>query len=189
MVLAVLALMTALTLPVFTNLFQLNLKSTASQLASRLRYLYNKAATERRTLRLVYDLEENKYWVEAATGEFLIPSAEEEALQESEAPSENPTEGEEEAPTTAAEGFIAEESFLLEPTTLDDGVFFKNVFVSYREGAISSGKIYTYFFPNGFATQTIINLRDEEDETHYSLKLLPLSGRVKIEGRYVEPEK
>lgn len=173
------------------NVLDTEMKSTASRLGSTIRYLYNKAVTERLYLRVVYDLDEHSYKVEATTEPFVIstegtpgatkqePSPEEPAESES-------AEGEEEGEVTETAVFSEEESYILKAVTLGSGVYFKDVQVSYQEGRAEEGLAYTYFFPNGYATPTVINLRDEEDEDNYSLEVLPLSGRVRIRSEYRE---
>ena len=48
------------------------MKKTSNKLASTIRYLYNKAAMEKLYIRLVLDLEEQSYWVEATSDPFVI---------------------------------------------------------------------------------------------------------------------
>lgn len=146
------------------SVFNVNLKSGAAHLASTLRYLSNKAVTDHLYLRMVYDLEEQSYHVEESADPFVV-SAEEEQKSDS---------------------FTPSESTLLKPTKFPDGVFFKDVSVSYLPQKREHGQAVTYFFPDGFATATLINLKNEEDEDHYSVELLPLSGKVKVEGQYKE---
>jgi len=171
------------------------MKTASSRLASTIRYLYNKSATERLYLRMVYDFEGHSYQVEATTEPFMISSSD--LLEEDKQPAEE-EEGEERDPweereeraekakSGEQEAFSEVESYLLKKVSLGDNIFFKDVHVSYAKEKIEEGKAYTYFLPNGFATPTVINLRDADDESHFSLRIMPLSGRVAIENRYRE---
>jgi prepilin-type N-terminal cleavage/methylation domain-containing protein len=164
-----------------------NLKSSASRLASTLRYLSNKAVTDHMYLRVVFDLEGQSYHVEESQDPFVISPEEELAEEKEEKKEEEAPEGEEgeEAPKEAA-GFAPSESRLLKPSKLPSDVFFKDVYISYLNQKKENGKAYTYFFPDGFATATLINLRDDDDEEHFAVEVLPLSGQVKVFGEYRE---
>jgi prepilin-type N-terminal cleavage/methylation domain-containing protein len=52
---------------------------------------------------------------------------------------------------------------------------------------MQAGQGYVYFFPLGFAEAAILHVSDETEETTYSLVVHPLTGRVKIHDRYVDP--
>lgn len=169
------------------SVFDVNLKSAASRLASTLRYLSNKAVTDHLYLRMVYNLEDETYQVEESSDPFVISPAEE----EEEARKEEKKEGEEEETEAEAEegektAFTQSEAKFIQPTKLPSDVFFKDVSVSYLPQKREGGLVRTYFFPDGFATATVINLRDEDDEDHYSVELFPLSGRVRVAGEYRE---
>ncbi len=167
-----------------------DLKKATNKMASTIRYLYNKAATEGLYLRLVLDLEEQTYWVEATSDPLTVrrgaegaslarggegeEAAEEEELAEGEIPKLKPPK-----PT-----FGQVDSHLLRPTKLPGAVFFKDVQVEHRQGTVGDGKVAIYFFPNGFMEEAIINFRDEGDEVYYSVRTHPLSGRADIEAGY-----
>lgn len=175
----IVGLMFALAASGLKSVFNVNLKSASSKLASTLRYLSNKAVTDHVYLRIVYDLEQQSYSVEESSEPFVIDPDESDK-------GEKDSDGEE---TRETEAFSQAESRLLQPTKLSSGVFFKDVSVSFLNGKTEHGKAYTYFFPDGYATATVINLRDEDDEEHYAVELSPLSGRVKVEAEYRELEK
>jgi hypothetical protein len=52
---------------------------------------------------------------------------------------------------------------------------------------LNTGKGYIYFFPLGMTEAAQVYLSDEEEKTFYSLVVHPLTGRVQIYNRYVEP--
>jgi prepilin-type N-terminal cleavage/methylation domain-containing protein len=165
------------------NFTDTEMKEASNHLASTIRYLYNKSVTERLYLRIVYDFDEHSYHVEERSDPFVIspPDPEEEEKEDTEEDTDD-----EEAEEEQNDGFSEAESYLLESVKLGGDIYFKDVQVSYSKDKIEDEQAYTYFFPNGFATPTIINLRDEDDETNYSLEVMPLSGRVRIESRYRE---
>lgn len=177
------------------TMLEWDMKAASNKMGSTIRYLYNKAATESLYIRLVLDLEEQAYWVEATTDPFVISSGEEgkakkeqqEAAAEEEAPAEEgeeavPGEPEQLKPKEAV--FSQVDSYLLRPVKLPDSVFFKDVYVEHRPDAVEGGQESIYFFPNGFVEHAVINLRNEDDDVNYSLETNPVSGKVSIEARY-----
>ncbi len=195
---AVLSLILGVVISRMDTMLEWDMKKASNKLASTMRYLYNKAASEGLYIRLVLDIDENVYWVEATTDPFVITTGEEEEAktpaQESEATEEGAIEG---AETEALEGgeesyaikprvpvFTPVESYLLKPTKLPDSVFFKDVYVEHRRMGVDSGKESIYFFPNGYVEHAVINLRNDDDDVNYSLETNPISGRVDIEDRY-----
>ncbi len=176
----IIGLMFALAATGLRSVFNVNLKNTSAHLASTLRYLSNKAVTDHLYLRMVFDLDEQTYSVEESAEPFVI-STEDMGDENSNSPEKK--EGEDK------KAFAPTEERMLQPAKLPSGVFFKDVSVSFLRDKKEKGLIYTYFFPDGYAIPTIINLRDEDDENHYSIELLPLSGRVKVESQYREMER
>ncbi len=203
--LAIVALILGVMVSRMDRMLEWDMKKASNKLASTVRYLYNKSATEGLYIRLVLDIDENAYWVEATTDPFTLSSGEgekkksgsdkkaEEKKKEETKPGAEA--GAAEGQKTAAAGSPGEikphepvfnqvDEFLLKPTKLPDTVFFKDVYVEHEPHAVAGGKAVIYFFPNGYVEHAIINLRDETDETQYSLETNPVSGKVSIEDRY-----
>lgn len=190
------------------SMLEWDMKAASNKLASTIRFLYNKAATEGLYIRLVLDMEEQTYWVEATADPFVISAGgegkgkeekEKEKAKEGKE-GEAAAEGETPPPEQAEEGgetpggvqplkppkvvFSQVESFLLKPVKLPESVSFKDLYVDHRQGAVEGGQESIYFFPNGFVEHAVINLRDDKDEVNYSLETNPVSGQVSIENRY-----
>lgn len=196
-VIAIAAIIMGLAASQVNRIFELNMKRASQRLASTIRYLYNKSAMEGAYIRLVLDLDEQSYWVEATADPVVIPRGEggEASDSRSKAKSGKEVDGEAGAHVEGEGGkpgkikppevtFGQVDSHLLHPTKLPDSVFFKDIYVEHRPLPIEGGKEAIFFFPNGYVERAIINLRDEDDETNYSLKTNPVSGRVNIENRY-----
>jgi prepilin-type N-terminal cleavage/methylation domain-containing protein len=207
------------------DLFEARMKEASGKLASTMRYLYNKSATEGLYIRLILDMTDQVYYVEATSDPVVIENeglevgqgkndkkkkeleekrkAEEEKAREEEkekaeakkgaAGNEGKDVANEAAPATAdADGrvkpkepvFGPVDSFLLKPTKLPEGVFFKDVYVEHLENPVDGGKVAIHFFPNGYVEEAIINLKNEDEDVIYSLKTNPISGRVDIENSY-----
>lgn len=163
------------------------MKASARKLASTIRYLYNKAASEGVTLRLVFNIGESNYKVEVTSEQFTLTQEEKEVFSKSK-PQKEGDKKEEEALKPHEAQFSAEESTLLKPIKLPPGVFFKDVHAEHQAAPATDGEAYLYFFPQGYAERAVINLRDNDDELHFSLEVNPLTGSVKIREEYKELE-
>ena len=187
---ALVGLIMGLTIGGMGRLLEWDMKKASNRLVSTMRYLYNKSATEGMFIRLVLDLDEHVYWVEATMDPFVV-SRGEGGLGATEEETETKTlkgaweeEGEVQKLKPPKAKFGQVDSFLLKPTKLPSSVFFKDVYVEHRPNPAEAGKVSIFFFPNGYVEEAVINLRDEDDEVHYSLTTNPISGRVQIESRY-----
>lgn len=187
---AIVGIILAVSIVGLRSAFNVNLKSSAGKLAATLRYMSNKAVTDHMYLRMVYDLDEHSYRAEESLDPFLIAPEEDEKkadkTKEEKTAETEEGDGEESSKKAEEGGFTASESKLLQPYKLPSGVAFKDVAVSYLKGRREKGQAYTYFFPDGFSTPTVINLRNDEDDEHFSVEVMPLSGRVKVDGSYKE---
>ncbi len=190
-----------------------DMKKASNRLASTIRYLYNKAVMEGVYLRIVFDLNEQTYWVEATHDPVLLVAEEkpkdrkreeEEKTEEKEkAEVAEKTEAETETGESEAEKTLGQipkleikkpvfsqvEAYLLKPTKLPDPVFFKDVMTEHHPLPVEGGEATIAFFPNGYVERAVINLRDEDDEVHYSLETNPITGQVKITNEYRSFEK
>ena len=81
-----------------------------------------------------------------------------------------------------AEGeIIKEQEMLTRPLHLPYGVRFKDL--STPRGVQNEGVAYTEFFPTGWVEDTLIHL---EGDSVVTVRLLPLTGEVKVYEGYVE---
>jgi len=67
-VILVLGLFVSFALPKFEDISDVNLKSTARNLSTTARYLYSEAAFKKNIYKLVFDSDNNEYWVEVLEG-------------------------------------------------------------------------------------------------------------------------
>ena len=92
---AVIALMLGVVVSRMDTMMEWDMKNASNKLASTMRYLYNKAATEGLFIKLVLDFDENTYWVEATTDPFVISAGEEKKTKKSSSAEKAEAEGEE----------------------------------------------------------------------------------------------
>lgn len=161
------------------------MRDESGRLAGVIKYVYNESAIRNRYYRLVFDFEGNSYSVESSGDPFRITVETEDSLKTSFASNKSPESNPEASPSGA--NFTPEdEQYLVRPHSLPTGVKFKDVFVMHEKDRQGQGKVYAYFFPNGWAERMVINLTDEEEESFYSLEVNPLTGKSKIRSEYFE---
>ena len=80
--------------------------------------------------------------------------------------------------------FKEDPSVLSSRVRLPGSIHFEDIVTQHR-GKVYGGEAFTQFFPNGWVEETIIHLEDKRGR-HYSLLVMPLTGKVRIYDRYVE---
>jgi prepilin-type N-terminal cleavage/methylation domain-containing protein len=80
--------------------------------------------------------------------------------------------------------FKEDPSILSSRVRLPGSIHFEDI-VTQGRGKVYEGEAFTQFFPIGWVEETIIHLSDERGR-HYSLLVMPLTGKVRIYDRYVE---
>lgn len=159
-------------------------REEAGRMAGTIKYIYNEAAIKNKYYRLALNLDENSYYVESNSEPFYVSMGGEEDKKTSTASGdEGGSEGEE---GTAPPAFAREEGLMVKPVKLKTGVKIKDVTVMHKPERVESGKVYTYFLPNGWAEPFVINLSDEGEESFYSLQINPITGKSVIRGEYLE---
>lgn len=190
--LAILALLGLLVVVGVRALVTIDLGAEARTFAEIARFARNSAVMRNVPCRLVVDMEERAYWVEAfkptkSKPRFLIDREELQArATESGKPQGDVTE--EEKPTSATSfevlkipGRRPDESqkFQLKKT-----LKFKAVMTPHQDTPTEAGRAEIYFFPNGFAEHSyvymIVQDEDAEEEDLRTVEILALQGHMKI---------
>ncbi len=201
-VILVVGILLAVAIPSYNSITHLRLKQNATRLAGVIRYLYSQAALKGLCMRLVFDLRNNIYRVEASTdGHCLIDSEQHSALQakrlekkRKQALKKQQTSS---SSSTTIGGWGGEKPISLE---LKKAVFnrynkgllrryimkdtsFLGIYVIHQKGVYSKkrGPQYAYLhcFPLGRCERAVIYLQDSRKSV-LSLEVSPLTGRVKI---------
>ncbi|MBW2057671.1 MAG: prepilin-type N-terminal cleavage/methylation domain-containing protein [Deltaproteobacteria bacterium] len=81
--------------------------------------------------------------------------------------------------------FVIDKSVLARRVKLPRGVSFEDILIVGR-GTYREGEVRTHFFPKGWVEETLVHLQDSRGHKA-SIRIFPLSARVKIYDRYVEP--
>lgn len=180
------------------------IKKLSTRLVASALFAYNEAASKNHIHRLVFDLEDQAYWLEAGPEVFVLgqkkdnekkaeakdDSAKKNAeavTPEAEAPTEDSIAKKTVPPATApAEEFAPVDSFDFKKVSLNQGIKFRDVYVGHQEAPVESGKAYLYFFPNGQTEVAVIHLGNEDQSLNYSVIINPLTGRGDIRFEYVD---
>ena len=211
------ALLVGLSVNGFRNLRKANLRESSAQLSGAMRYLFDRASVTGKIHRLVVDMESGMYWAEVSDDKFYIPREEtEEQLREREdkeaAEDEEEAQKRERAAKEAERGkgsganssfdlsklevadfrpkrarFASFKDLALKPVKLKK-VKVRSVFTPRVTDPLTSGRAYVYFFPLGQTEPAIITLSDiDSEDTIYSLKVHPITGRVQIFNQEILP--
>ncbi|MBI4412378.1 MAG: prepilin-type N-terminal cleavage/methylation domain-containing protein [Deltaproteobacteria bacterium] len=188
-VIAIAATMMALAVSFVGGSFRVQVKKEASHLIGTIRYLYNQAAVKNMSYRIVFDLENQAYWIESSENPFyLTTGAEDEAAAKKIKKEEKETEtGGEEEPIPAFSTAVEEEEGF-KKVVFDKEVRIRDVYVAHQEGLVTEGQASLYFFPNGMTELAVIHLSDEEQESNMSIIVNPLTGRCKVKTGYIDYE-
>ncbi len=165
LVMLVIGLMMAITLPKFRNIGGGDMKLEARTLIGQIQGLYSEATFTRRQHRLVFDLDANRYW-----GEAEVPTP--------------PQRDESGRPVLAKKVFQPVTRDFLKPVTLPAGVELTDV-IAGAFGKRSGGVVYTNFYPLGRSDFTTIHLEDDASDV-MTLMVNPITGRVTVSDSYLE---
>jgi len=208
-VILLLGAMAAIAIPSLNSLTGVELRRATGMLSGLCRDTYAKAALSGNAHRIVFDLENNSYWVERATGRVVVKrklieangegyvfiNQEDERLEGTEADSKDEEERTkrallknpdwEKVSAPGEDGDEIKPQFLPDACALgeDDGcVRFKSVWVDHLVEPARAGQVALVFFPGGYAQEAQIALTDEDDSGNnvLTVEVLPLTGEVWI---------
>jgi general secretion pathway protein H len=173
------------------------LRESASTLASAIRIAYNHANATSRVTRIVLDLGERTITIEDTDGRLFLEKGsqtggaaaatdiEAEAIAESERVLSGPrSERASFAPVGKLLGFEVDEE--TGPTKkLGDGIYFRSVEVEHEDSAVTSDRVYVYFFPGGQAERAAIQLQKGQDAEPdpgniLTITVAPLTGKIEV---------
>jgi general secretion pathway protein H len=205
--LAIVALITVVTVRGLRSDAKTDLRSTATRMAGSIRYLFDRASTTGRVHRLVLDFDNGKYWAEVSDDQFIMGAGKE--TEESRKKEAEKIAKEEEVKREAAEKeaffgasqipskympkpfvpkrakFDAFRETAVKPISLKSDVVLADIYTPRLVKPLAEGKGYVYFFPMGMTEAAVIHLSDGK-ETFYTLIVHPLTGRVSVKNSFVE---
>jgi general secretion pathway protein H len=203
-VLSIMAIMTGAAISGSMLLPTSKLRRSATMIASAVKVGYTRATATSRALRLVFDMDGQKIWLEESDVPMLVKSSDTSATGGAEAI----TQAEQEA--VAETGRIMKGPPVKKPRfhpieaygfgdvesgkggkPLQHGITFRSVQTTHDDSARTSGRAYLYFWPGGRTELASIQLRigDSEAEAQgLTVQVAPLTGKVAIKPGAVELE-
>lgn len=182
-VLALLGMIAAIGVPQIQRIFRSNLKNSSRKIASAIRYAYDSSVISGNVFRFVVDFEKSSYHLEESDKKnFLI---EEYTEEEEEKIEDSLTE--EEKKERMKTSFLPIRGQLGKPNKLPSAIKFDSIEKVRIKRTFKEGKAFLYFFPQGATEKVIIRLVGRRKKTgFYSLVVNNITGKVKIEGSYVD---
>ncbi|HLK38126.1 MAG TPA: prepilin-type N-terminal cleavage/methylation domain-containing protein [Polyangiaceae bacterium] len=172
------------------------LRRSATMITSAIKVAYTRATATSRPLRLVFDEDRQKIWLEETDVPMLVQvkdlartggadpvtQAERTAVEESEGALKGPKVARPRFHPIEVYGFgDVEEGKGGRP--LQKGIQFRAVQTTHDESPRTSGRAYLYFWPGGRTERASIQVRigdSEEDSRTLTLVVAPLTGKVTV---------
>ena len=207
------AALALVSIPTLNGLFDLKQRAAAKELVQTYTWLLDEAALRNVAFRMVFNLDQRTWKVEAgdpSTMVFSSPEAREKFDEELEDAMSRFTKREIEegaaeevqAKKGRFSGLEGLDVGFTSAKTLPDGTLFEFVYTpQYEEGGKVPSKdgppedpeeesiAYTYVFPDGTAEHTVVRITGEEDpEDGWTIEVMPISGVIKMTQDLIDPE-
>lgn len=157
------------------------MKAAVRRFAAITTQLRNRARLDNKTYRLVFDLPANRkksqsYWVESTDKPALLLNAEQRDQLSDDLEVDKKTKKKPDP-----QGFVPDSKVVKEaPAYLPDGLFFDSIELDGDPiQEISEGRVFIYFFPQGYVQGSAIHLSNRETLT-WTLVVQSLTGRVSV---------
>ncbi len=172
------------------------LKRTATMVTGAVRVAFTRATATSKPQRLVFDMQEQKIWLEEGDAPMLVTDkdktgtggadavtvAEQQAVAEGAGILQGPRPPRPRFHAVESMGF-ASQSGAKGPHPLERGITFREVQSMHDDKPRNAGRAYLYFWPGGQTERSSIQLRigaSEEDRYTLTLLVAPLTGKVTI---------
>ena len=193
--LAIIVGLVTIAVPTFSQVSGARLRTSTNKLSTTLRHCFGYSVSHGKYLRLVLDLDGERYWVESSDRPIFIRKAKSE---EGVDPNDLTEEEKEEIEKAREEGRPIQERArfsadkFISDVKLDKGLNLRSVFTTNQDDVFTTGKAYVHFFPSGFVEPALIVIgqgETDDDGGSYSLTVAPLTGKVTRSIGEVEPSR
>lgn len=178
-VVALLAGLIAIAIPSIRSLGGLDLKNEVVKVAGLSNEVYALASISGKTHRIVFDLDEQKYWTEEKVGDAgeIKPELGYEDLMKAKIDKKDETPADKYVPS-----FKEVEGALGEKNTLAKNIVIHGVWTEEMDDVARAGKVALYFFQGGYAQSSFVSLAIKGDEENTAMYLAqnPLTGEIEI---------
>lgn len=197
--LVLLGLILGVAVPSVNSLSGVELKKTTGLLQGLFRDTYSRAALSGNSHRIVFDLDNRAFWVEATTGLAVMKRERQELGSEGQAlldviderleglEDSRDEEDLEKIRLYGGPSWQPVDDEFGRPTPLHPDIRYHKVWVEYLDDATSSGKVAVHFFPGGYTQESFISLTDDDEGSRtLTLVAAPLTGETYIETDFPE---
>ncbi len=175
--------MLALIVPTIRSVMGLDLQKEITKMAALATEVYALAAISGKTHRIVYDLDNNQYWVEEKVGDAgeIKPELGYEDLMKSRI-EHNSDKKEDDAAKAFLPTFKEVSGDLKGKFELPKGAVIYGVWTEGMTAVARSGQVAIYFFAGGYSQASFVSLasKGEEEETAIYFSLNPLTAAITI---------
>ena len=182
-VVALIGLITFVSLPSIQSALQVSLNSATRELASTIKEAYNSAMITGKVYRVAYDLKASQFWVESGPSNALLET--EQSLEKKKRKARFSLfkdQADERSP------FQMDKDITRKKKELPRGVEFSDILTESSKEPLTEGVGYTHIFPSGITERTLIHLQDLQ-EHRISLVVETLTGKSRlIDGHVDEKE-
>lgn len=198
-------LLLAIAVPSLNAVTAAELKETTGMFQGLMRDTYARAALSGKAHRVVFDLDQRSYWVEASEGGVVMPRTRIEPnregviildpVDERVAGLLESTDEEDRArvqlysnPTWNRVPFPGRRQLdELQPQRMPSDVRIARIWVDHLAAPATGGQVALHFFPGGYTQEAFVTLTDnEEEEGALTLVTQPLTGEIWVQDK--EPE-
>jgi prepilin-type N-terminal cleavage/methylation domain-containing protein len=197
-VLALVAVLTTLAAFSLGMIGQADIRGEALKFSGQVRYIFNQAATQNQSFQLVINLDERSYHVEVMRVEGSLTReqiAGDDLNKQIKARAQKRASRLDDEDTDFAGALSRDpvDAYLIEPTTLPEGVGFLGVMTSHHDELQTTGVATINFFPNGFVEPSMIYVGEQREEgkppraaQSFTLMIHPLTGHTDVESGQLE---
>jgi general secretion pathway protein H len=185
-VVAIIGLVGAMSLPSISGVFKISLSSATRELASLIKETYNTTMMTKKVHRLVFDLTKNEYWMEMGPTQYLMDTEDSRERERRMNRGKLSSEKEEEE-KKKNDAFVMVKGIQRGKKSLPRGVSFADVHTEQLKDPVTEGRAYVLFFPGGLIEQSLIHIQDNSNHKS-TLVIQPIVGRTKVFDRFVSKE-
>lgn len=202
-VLAIIGIMTGGILAGSSQLSGARLKHSSALVSSAVRVAYTRATARSKSVRIVFDFENDTFWIEEGDLPMLVQSkdttstggasaatdAERAAVDESDRILKGPRAPRPKFTPVDSPGLGASKGSKKGPTPLEGGIKFRQIQAQHDDSPRTQGRAYLYFWPGGMTERASIQLSiggSKEASQTLSLLVSPLTGKVVVKSGSVD---
>jgi len=201
-VLAIIGIMSGGILAGSSQLAGARLKHSSALIASAVRVAYTRATATSKSVRIVFDFENDAFWIEEGDQPMLVQTkdttatggaeastdAERAAVDESDRILKGPRAPRPKFTMVDAPGLGASQA-KKGPKALERGIKFRQVQAQHDDSPRTQGRAYLYFWPGGMTERAAIQLSiggSKENGDTQTLVVSPLTGKVVVKDGAVD---